>query len=827
MNHLVDLLVEASARFQKSPALTMKMGYRTVSLTYGQLYEKSIQMAFSLQSRGIGSGDHVIICAPNSPAWVIAFWGCMIQGAVLVPLAPQNSQKLIDKIIEQTGPKLFIGSRVSRKTAGNIPQIAAENIFDLIADVPLKKDGMSSHNLSEQSLALIMYTSGTTGDPKGVMLTHGNICSNVLALQPIVPLNGPKERLLSVLPLSHMLELTIGLLLPLSKGAHIVYAHHHGAVGALLKRYLITKMIAVPELLRVVMLKLSSKFSSMHLFWLLKGMLKISGIFPLALRRAVAFPLRALIAPQLDAVASGGAPLDTELEGFWNNLGIEVMQGYGLTETSPVVSTNTFGIHKAATVGKPLENVEVAFGSDHEILIKGPNVFVGYYKNPEATQNAMTPEGYFKTGDIGSIDADGFLSINGRKKYMLKGPGAQNIFPEDIEHELIKIQGVRDACVIGLERDSGHVEIHAVLLLEKKVSPDAVVKEANSHLEAYQQISGFSVWPEEDFPRTVTKKVKRDPVKQAIVAGKEDTPTGIGRGSLLHQLIADIAGVPVEQVTDQSTLMKDLTFDSLMKVELITHIEQRYNTLIDEGTITQQTTVAQLEQIIKTSKNIKPPRVSSWQRGRLVRFLGDCLLAFLCFPARWYFKIRIHGAEHFSQLSGPALIMPNHVSLLDGLLVAAALPRAVRRKISFAAGYDVLEKQYWFASWFMKFVFNAFAFPRKETDQISIGLENVGTMLDEGFHVVVFPEGQLSPDGTLQTLKQGAGLLATTMGVPIVPMILKGVTDGVVYDTLVPKKRVPVTVRIGRCVRYMSYKDMHDVTHQIQQQLEALERGEQ
>ncbi len=799
---LTDLLISSASSYAGRPALVMRMGYRTTVLTYAQVFEHAVKIARFLADAGVSHGDCVLLCAPNSPWWVCAWWACLLLGVRVVPLAPENTLPMLQKILEQTQAKVFLRGLSVKHDLG-ITTIIVEQLPFLTEKT--KPFDLTMVRNRPFDCAEIMYTSGTTGDPKGVMLTHENIMSTLQALQQLLQLNGARERMLSILPLSHMFEQVIGLLLPYSIGAQVVYAHSHGAIRELLQAHHITKIIAVPEFLKLMAANLYGAVEQKHATRLFKKLLACANRIPsMRLRRLLFAPLHRRLGGRLDCIASGGAPLDHDLEIFWDMLGISIMQGYGLTETAPVVATNVWHAHKFGSVGKPLKHVQVHIADDGEILIKGPNVFVGYFKNPEKTTECFSADGFFKTGDIGHLDSDGYLFLKGRKKYMILSAGGQNVFPEDIETALNLQPAVKDSCVVGLEGDSGQVAIHAVILLkDAAVAPDQMIQQVNDQLASYQRITGWTVWPEDDFPRSITRKVKRDAVLQVLKSKNteaDNRPVG-GEITALMRLVAQVAGVAVQSLQPEHSLVNDLKFDSLMRVELVTSIEETLHITIDESAIVATTTIKDLESLIRCPSVVKKlPMVARWPRSWWARQIRRGLQGGLRITTRWLFKLRVEGEEHLAQVRRPVVFMPNHVSLIDPLLVTAALPAVLAESNSFAAGYDMLYGVYWWAATFLELSFNAFPFPRQEGDHISAGLKNVGTLLDAGCSVTLFPEGQLSIDGKLQPLKKGAGLIAQIMNAPIIPIKIIGLEELVPYDKLIPRKRGQVTVRFGKPV---------------------------
>ncbi len=797
---LTDLLISQAHLHANSPALTMRLGYRTTTLTYAQVLQHARKIAQLLVDHGVQHGDCVLLCAANSPWWVCAWWACLLLGARVVPLAPENTLSMVQKILHQTEAKIFLRG-LSIRHELEIATFSVEHLPYLTANIkPFDLDLVRNRPFD---CAEIMYTSGTTGDPKGVMLTHENMMSTCQALQELLQLDGKRERLLSILPLSHMFEQVIGLLLPMGAGAHIIYTHSHAAIRELLHEYRITKMIAVPEFLKLMAGHLNGVVEQKHIGWLFKKMLYCaSRLGSRRLRRLLFYPLHRRLGGRLDTIASGGAPLDPELEVLWDRLGVWIMQGYGLTETAPVVSTNVWHSHKVGSVGKPLKHVQVHIANDGEILIKGPNVFVGYFKNPEKTTESFLSDGFFKTGDMGYLDNEGYLFLKGRKKYMILSPGGQNVFPEDIEQVLNEHPAVKDSCVVGVAKGNDSVAIHAVLLLHNKAieSLDPLIAEVNDKLASYQRITGWSIWPADDFPRSVTRKIKRDAVLQALT--NKQAAVGVGPAaeiSVLMRLVAQVAGISLQAINPEMLLINDLKFDSLMRVELVTSIEETLHIIIDESAIVATTTIKDLESLTQSPRVVKKlPMVVAWPRSWWARQIRRGLQGGLRIATRWLFKLRVEGEEHLAQVARPVIFMPNHVSLIDPLLVSAALPGVLSVNNAYAAGYDMLYEVYRWAATFLELSYNAFPFPRQEGENISAGLRNIGTLLDAGCAVTIFPEGKLSIDGSLQPLKKGAGLIAQVMHVPIIPVKIIGLEKLVPYDKLIPRKRGQVVVRFGK-----------------------------
>ncbi|MBY0353834.1 AMP-binding protein [Candidatus Babeliales bacterium] len=812
---LTSILKHNAQKFPHQTALTMRMGYRTVSLTFLQVYELSRKVAVFLAQLGIKPGDRVVIVAPNSPYWICLMWGCLLRGVVIVPLTIQSLGKMVQKIIQQTDAQLLFKYTFFRQDCGPIKTFDIELLPELVGF--LDPAAMQEYQATEDDLMQILYTSGTTGDPKGVMLTHNNIYSNMIAVAKIFPFHG-KERVLSLLPLSHILEQTIGFFLPFYLHAQIIYAHSHTAIRSLLQEYRITKLITVPEFLKVFMAKIEDDVEVRGKKKLFESMQKISkAVASKWLSRLMFRPILKSMGGKLDIIACGGAALDPLLEEKWQALGIKILQGYGLTETSPVLTYNSLKAHRVGSVGKVLPGVQLSIADDGEILVKGPNIFKGYYNNEEKTRAAFSSEGWFRTGDIGSLDSDGFLYLKGRQKYMILGPGGQNVFPEDIEGELNELPGVKDSCVLGLEQPGGQIQIHAVLLLDDGAGPpDQIVAHANNQLTSYQQIGGWSVWQDIDFPRTATRKIKKEEVKKFIAsAGKQTVDQSATFKSPLMRIIAQMSGRDLETINAHTTLGQ-LQFDSLLTVELIMRIEQNFAAAIDETLITPKTSVADLEEMIAKKEPVKlSAPLKKWPAWFLVRGMRIFFQSFFLLFARLFMKVRVHGKNHLKNFKGPVIFMPNHTSYIDPLALIAALPWRIRWRLAFAAANDMLYGTFSWAAIPGEFLMHAFPFPRHESENIQQGLDTVGRLLDKKISVVLFPEGMISETGDLLPLKGGAGLLAIEMGVPIIPVSIIGSQTICPYDTMMPRSRGAVDIVFGEPLLFSRKESYVQATERI------------
>ena len=541
-------------------------------------------------------------------------------------------------------------------------------------------------DIGPDDLAEVMFTSGTTGDPKGVMLTHRNITANMASVVQVAP-GKESDRLMSILPLSHMLEQMGGLLVPMTAGANITYpvARQATVLFRTMKERRVTTMVLVPQLLDLFMKGIEREVRRQGKEALWAKLMKVAALAPFPVRRVLFRQVHKKLGGKLSFVFAGGAPLDPDLGAKWNLLGVDVVQGYGATETSPVITCHSQSKPRYDSPGPPVPGVEVKIADDGEVLVRGENVTQGYWNAPEATA-ASFQDGWYKTGDQGEFDDEGYLHLKGRKKDMIVLGSGLNVYPEDIEAMLVKHDAVEDAAVVGLPRQSGP-EVHAALLMPDAArAPDAVAW-ANGRLAEHQRVRGFTVWPDEDFPRTHTLKVKKALLTDVLLSedGAESDSQArqsAQEGPSLAGVIAEIAEVPVAQVADDKTLDGDLDMDSLKRVELLSAIEEELGVYLDESAMEQGTTVATLARMVdEGSRTPDEKKFVRWGMSWWCRPLRGAIQRVVIFPAlRLLYGFRVVGASRIEGLEGPVLFAANHCLRLDNGLInqgdAAASPQA-------------------------------------------------------------------------------------------------------------------------------------------------------
>jgi long-chain acyl-CoA synthetase len=520
MKTIQELLRTAVSRYGSRVAFIEPAGDGDMaSLTYNDLLEQARGFAGALQEKGLQKGDRLLIWSASRIDWMVAFLGAMLIGAVVVPLDINSKEDFLSKIEQSTEAKFLITSQ--NQYAGlkhsHTPLIDIDTLPQSTMDMAALPE------ITADDLAEIVFTSGTTGQPKGVMLSHYNITSDAIASVSVVNIL-KDDRALSILPLSHMFELTIDIAI-LYVGASVVYARTLSP-DTLLKLFAsqgVTCMVLVPQALQLFLhgIEREVRRQKKEKQWNLLH--RIAEPLPFQFRHVLFGQVHKRFGGHFHFFVSGGAYLSPKLHKRWENMGFRVLQGYGATECSPVVSVTPFKEHVYNSIGKPIPGEEVQIAEGGELLVKGPNVSPGYWKNPEATAAAFE-DGWYHTGDLGYKDGKGNLYLKGRKNNLIVLANGLNVYPEDIENVLLANPSIKDAVVFGLMgKDSGPI-VHSVLLMNEPDQAKAAVQQANKQLASQQQIRGFTVWPEQDFPRTHTLKVKRPEVLERLQESKRESP---------------------------------------------------------------------------------------------------------------------------------------------------------------------------------------------------------------------------------------------------------------------------------------------------------------
>ncbi len=828
-SNLVEFLRGVAERWGGRDALLFKPAFRYQRWSYSRLWEESGRVAAMLQQRGLKKGDQAVLWGPNCPQWVLAFFGCIRAGVVLVPLDVRSAPDYVERVLSRTEAAVAFTSRFTPKGDVDlgIPEIAFEELEGLIEGLPQPE----AVEIAPDDLAEIMFTSGTTGDPKGVMLTHRNLLANIEGVCQYIDCP-PESRLLSILPLSHMYEQMGGLFIALRSGASVTYptSRQPTVLSRTMRERKITILLLVPQGLELLMNGIEREVRRQGKEALWEKLLKVAEKTPFGLRRKLFGRVHRQFGGKLDFIVSGGAALDYDLGRKWELLGVKIIQGYGTTEAAPVISNHTIHERRFDSTGRPLPNVEVKISGDGEIMARGDNITPGYWRAPEETAAVFDGEWYL-TGDLGFFDEEGFLHVKGRKKDMIVLPSGQNVFPDDIQAILIRHPKVKDAAVVGLQQGPA-VEVHAALLLEE--SEDAVgaaedaVAWANGQLAEQQRIRGFTVWPEEDFPRTHTLKVKKQIVIDTILGKVEaEAPAGAassGGGTAggprgLVNIIAELSRRSVGEVTEEARLGEDLDLDSLGRVELLSAVETELGVYMDEGQLSPETTVAQLRALVEEGAS-NPPVLSfpSWGMRWWCRMARGFLQRSVIFPATWLvYGLRIEGRENLRGIEGPVLFASNHHLGLDNPLIIKSIPPGWRRRMAIAGAAELWRNPVW---WTLNPLLGN-AFPLAREGAVRPSLENMGRIMDTGWSVLIYPEGELTVGGPIKPFMPGTGLVAVEGRIPVVPLRLR-------IDRMGSPARFPilrrgrVEVRLGEPLVFPAGTDYMRATAAIEEAVRGL-----
>jgi long-chain acyl-CoA synthetase len=540
-------------------------------------------------------------------------------------------------------------------------------------------------------------------------------------------------------------------------------------------------------------------------------------------------PVHRKFGGRLRFLVSGGAPLEPEVEAFWSKLGLEILQGYGLTETSPCLTIARPGEVVQGSVGQFLDSVEHRFGEDGELQVRGPNVFGGYLEDPETTAQVFDGD-WFRTGDIGEV-RNGHLFLKGRSKELIKTPGGLNVYPDDVEGALRKVEGVRDACVFPLKGPSGE-EVGAALLAQPghALDPRSVTAEANKHLEAGRGVARAVVWPDDDFPRTPTMKVKKFQVRKAVEEGSIDggAATDAGPDDPVLASIVKLARRPADEIDGAHRLGDDLGLDSLDLVDLVSALEDRLHIDLDEGEVAPETTVDELRTMLKERKGVKDERLPSWPRSAPALAFRWCFQHLLMLPLfRWFCRVEVHGLENIRDIEGPVIFAPNHLSHLDTPAIFHALPAGRAARTGAAAWKEYFEPEsptfaqhFWLPPVRLLMTVGLPMVPVAQSRGFRRSLRNIGTMLDGGWSLIFYPEGERVDSGIRKPFRQGIGIVGGAMRAQVIPVRVRGFNEILPRDTFWPK-RGSGSVTFGKPLVFRS-DDIAGMTRQVEEAVDAL-----
>ncbi len=819
--NVYEVLPRRAATYPSATALGSQQGLTWRSVDSAELLARVDQLAVELAREGVGEGDRVVLWVPNTwriAAYLFAIWKL---GAIVVPFDREMNPDAATTIIEAVEPSAIVVGYGEQPPWADPPDVTEwwePGSRSEAAPPP------AAWRPPDEELAAIFFTSGTTGDPKGCMITHANLRSQIEALGEVIPLD-TSSRLASILPLSHLFELVCGLLFPLASGAavHYIPTRRGPDIVRVLSEQRISHMIAVPQLLTLMGGAFDERLRSSLPGPLYRALNGLAARAPMRLRRWLFFMVHRKIGGRLGTLASGGAALGPETQRQWERLGVRVVQGYGTSECSPVIACGRAdGGTPIGSVGGPIRGVEVKLAPDGELLVHGPNVMKGYWKDPVRTAEVLH-DGWYATGDLARIDEAGDIWLSGRAKDLIVLPSGMNVWPEDVEDAFREHPAVKDAAVIAVPSAAGGAALHAYLLAAGPQSPiEGIVTASNGRLAQHQRVATAAWWDDEDFPRTAgLQKVRRHLLPIPDRATTVEVDRTQSADDPIGQAIA--ASARVAAVQPHQTL-GELGIDSLALVDLALSLEERSGKAVGDSDLSLEMTVTQVRQFMagaaeghgsdrQRAESLISATPSMWPYtwGRAFRFLG--------FPIDLLYQLIvtrtvIAGSEHLADLPPRVILAGTHHGYPDMPLVRRAvrrtLGRAWARRLVVATAASGLVT----AGILAKYgTLSLGLYPLRQYSDRDASLRGLARLAAAGNPILIFPQGaggtsHPSPDDERAgdhsvRFRPGVAHLATSLDAVVVPFGLAG-TEEVLPPSLRKEHRgrsfgglVPIALKRG------------------------------
>ena len=836
---LVEFIQELERRGH-DPAWAHHRGYRTERWSYARTTLVARQFARELEARGVQRGDRVLLWGENCAEWVAGFLGCILRGAVAVPMDRLAAPEFALRVARETHARVIVAGRDLAPVLSGISSAAAASsayvtslFFDeLPAIVAGHGDAAySPPQLSRSDLAQLVFTSGTTAEPKGVAISHGNLLANLEPLHAGMQSYLKYEwlvhplRFLDLLPLSHVFGQFMGIWVPPLLGGTVFFHDtlNPAEVARVIRRERISALIAVPRMLESLRWRIEHEEEAAGRAERFRRDFDWAGGHVHFARRWWRFRrAHDEFGWKFWAFICGGAALDAQTEEFWRRLSFVVIQGYGLTETTSLISVNHPFQRSQGSIGKVLPGREMRLSDSGEILVRGDSIAAGYWQggafHPAA---AGKGDGWFHTGDVGALDAEGHLFFKGRQKSVIVTAEGMNVYPEDLEAALRAQPEVRDCVVVALPREQ-NADACAVLLLNPSPPAEltaagsataralAAISRANERLGAHQRIRHWKLWPDEDFPRTGTQKPRTNLILERILAdehaGAGAKPASVGP---LAELVARVTGRAPQALAPDATLDRDLGLNSLDRVELVLALEDRYQTQLSDAGVSEATKVSDLTRLIEEKPAaVRGYHYPAWTQQGWQQAIRLAVYYLLVWPATHLLAHpRVRGREKLDGLpASPVLVVSNHITEIDIGFILAALPARIRHRLAVGMIGERLRDMRnppggteFFRAWLDRLeyflivaLFNVFPLPQRSGYRESFAY--AGDSADRGYSVLVFPEGRRTPDGNLSPFRAGIGLLARRLGLPVVPVRIDGL-----YSLRMEKKKIaaPGAVRVS------------------------------
>jgi long-chain acyl-CoA synthetase len=845
MSTFNERFAEIAQRYSNRIAFRLKLpeGYRAYA--YGEAYNQSRGVARSLLAKGLSLGARIAVLSENRPEWVIAYLGVYLAGGIVVPLdaqiSPPEWRRLIDDSESLTVfvsgallPKLgeaLQGLQPPREIVCFDAQTPGQNLcVDFGTFVQQGNSLNPPPTLPEcqnSDVATIIYTSGTTGTPKGVMLTHGNIMAELQAVLSAVHAD-ETDSLLCLLPLQHVLASVINVLVPLYLGAQVVFADtlKRSEILAALEQAGITILATVPQFFYLfhdrIMDELSRKSAMTRLLFQIMLHFNRVCIAWLGVNLGKVFfgKIHRSFGSKLRLFVCGGSSFDPKVAADFRDMGFAIIQGYGLTETTGACSVTRLENNVIGSAGPALPGVDISISSPDEkgvgeILIRGPIVMKGYYKNPEATAEVFE-DGWFHSGDLGCLDEKGNLYITGRKKEVIVLPSGKNIYPDELEAHYLQCPYIKDIAVIGVKDPTGkeaRERLHGVVVpnfeymkAKKIANTRAILRDEigrmSSKLPKYKRLMSYQIQTD-PLPYTTTQKIRRLELKRSVESGEqhnvEAEPVKVTPAD--QALMESAVGQEVLSCLRESyhrdairldmNLELDLGFDSMERVELMASLEQALGFQFPDDFAAEIFTVrdlisrtVRLNTSAAASGSTQPQNWSAIlsigspgaDSDEPIHFSGTAIavIRFACVRLLYYFvfrpflRLRVSGPENFPK-EGPFLICPNHLSYVDAFVLISILPFRIHKRLFFV-GYSE-----YFGSPFTRFLARLANIVPVDPDAHLLRAMRIGAAaLRQNRILCIFPEGGRSFDGKLQEFKKGPAILSREIGIPMVPVGIRG-----------------------------------------------------
>lgn len=795
-SHLYELVRERARRYPTAVAVGSQHGLGWKTLTSEELLAAVDALAGELAAHlAVGPGDRVVVWAPNAwqtPAYFFALWKL---GAIVVPFDREMNPGAAAAILESVEPRAVIVGFADR------PQWIEGRTGVVDWWEPGARDGGRSASgdwsRPTEEIAAIYFTSGTTGNPKGCVISHANLCSQVDAIPEVVSLD-PSCRAASILPLSHLFELTAGLLGPLAMGAaiHYVPSRRGPDVVRVFQEQRITHMVAVPQLLSLMGRALDDQLRAKLPAPIYHALYAAADRLPLDARRRLFWMVHRKLGGQLRLIVSGGAALAPEVHHQWERIGVRIIQGYGTSECSPVISCGARdGSTPVGSVGKPLRGVEVRLSPEGELQARGPNVMRGYWKDEARTAEVLS-DGWYSTGDLARIDDEGNIWILGRLKDLIVLPSGMKVWPQDVEDVLRSHPAVKDAAVVAVPSQSGGMTLHGYLI---PTEPDdrgqdlaAIVAWCNGRLALHQRLATASWWESEtgDFPRTAMLKVRRHllPVPSAATTVKVEST--LAADDPVGQAIAGAAGV---SAVSGGQSLGELGLDSLGLVELALTLEEKTGKAVADGELGLDMTVDEVRALVAGSPEgaaagppgqeitADHPPLWPYTWGRALRVLG---LPFDLLYRLAVTRTIVLGAEHLTKLPPRVILAGTHRSYPDLHLVKHGLARTSARHLAGRLVVPAAATRLAGAGPLATYGVLAFGLYRLDQHGEHAGrgpsLRSLARLAEKGNAVLIFPQGRQTTaaeetaGAPAARFKPGVAHLAAALDAAVVPFGLAG-----------------------------------------------------